>query len=142
MWACFLSQVITPLLLFSVGIDSRLSSIVMDEWALDGAYLCVTPTTLTSLSGTENMTNVSINIVHHHGDDISVISSPRIHPGIVYHSVLSSCCQLVMSLCGYPPGSQITGAVVPVIKCGMDHVIGSCDACNCICVEVIVFVCF
>ena len=100
----------------------------MDEWALDGAYLYITPTLQ---SDTEDMTKVSINIVHHYGDDISVVSSPRIHPGIVYHSVLLSCCQLVMSLCGYPPGSQVTGAVVPVIKCGMDHVmlvVESCDA--------------
>lgn len=125
---------ITPLLLFSVGIDSRLSSVVMDEWALDGAHLYITPATPTSQSSTKNMTQVSINIVSHHGDDISVISSPRIHPGIVYHSVLLSCCQLVMSLCGYPPGNQVTGAVVPVIKCGM----GSCDACNYVCLCVCV----
>ena len=111
---------ITPLILFSVGIDSRLSSVVMDEWALDGAHLYITPVTPTSQSSTMN--KVSINIVSYHGDDISVTSSPRIHPGIVYHSVLLSCCQLVMSLCGYPPANQITGAVVPVIKCGMDHV--------------------
>ena len=122
MWACLLSQVITPLLLFSVGIDSRLSNVVLDEWALDGACLSITPTTATSESGADNTTEVFITIICHHGDDKSVISSPRIYPGIVYHSVLLSCCQLVMSLCGRPPAKQVAKAVVPVINCGMDHV--------------------
>ena len=122
MWTHLLSQVITPLLLFSVGIDSRLSSVVLDEWALDGAYLSITPTTPTSRICADSTTEVLINIICHHGDDTSVISSPRTHPGIVYQSVLSSCCQLVMSLCGRPPANQVTGAVVPVIDCGMDHV--------------------
>ena len=122
MWTHLLSQVITPLLLFSVGIDSRLSSVVLDEWALDGAYLSITPTTPTSQICADSSTEVLINIICHHGDDTSVISSPRTHPGIVYQSVLLSCCQLVMSLCGRPPANQVTGAVVPVIDCGMDHV--------------------
>lgn len=118
-WGCIVSQVIAPLLLFSVGIDSRISNTVLDEWALDGAYICVTPATATPQ---EKETKVSINIVHHGGDETTVISSPRIHPGIVYHSLLLSCCQLVMSLCDCPPSNQISGAIVPVMKCGMDHV--------------------
>lgn len=113
---------ITPLLLFTVGVDSRMSNVILDEWALDGAHICITPTTPISHNNTKNITMVSINIVCHHGDDVTIISSPRIHPGIVYHSLLLSCCQLVMSLCGFPPSSRISGAVVPVIKCGMDHV--------------------
>ena len=116
---------ITPLLLFSMGIDSRIPSAVLDEWALDGACISITPATPTSEDTTENVTKVCINIVHHHGDEATVISSPRIHPGIIYHSLLQSCCQLVMSLCGFPPTHQISGAVVPVINCGMDHVIST-----------------
>ena len=122
-----LSQVISPLLLFSLGIDSRISSAILDEWALDGAYIFITPTTPTSQHNTKNVTKVSINIFHHHGDGTTVISSPRIHPGIIYHSLLLSCCQLVMSLCGFPPSSQISGAIIPVIKCGMDHVMLACN---------------
>ena len=111
---------ITPLLLFSVGIDSRISSVVLDEWALYGAYLCITPVMPTSEDYVENAIRVSLNIVHHHGDETIVVSSPRIHPGVIYQSLLLSCCQIVMSLCGYPPGSQIKGAFVPIIKCGME----------------------
>ena len=120
-WVCVhvVSQVIAPLLLFSIGIDSRISNTILDEWALDGAYVCVTPI---MPSPQENETKVSINIVHYGRDEATVISSPRIHPGIVYHSLLLSGCQLVMSLCDCPPNSQIGGAVVPVMKCGMDHV--------------------
>ena len=108
-----------------MGVDSRIPSAILDEWALDGACISITPATPTSEDTTENVTKVCINIVHHHGDEATVISSPRIHPGIIYHSLLQSCCQLVMSLCGFPPTHQISGAVVPVINCGMDHVIST-----------------
>jgi len=127
---CLLAQVIAPLLLFSVGVDSRICSVVLDEWALDGAYVCVTPAKSTSQCGTST-TEVFVNIIRYHDNGTTVVSSPRIHPGVVYHSLLLSCCQLVMSLCGCPPSSQISGAVVPVIRCGMDHVMhvmyGLCD---------------
>ena len=129
---------IAPLLLFSVGIDSRISNTVLDEWALDGAYVCVTPTTSTPQ---ESETKVSINIIHYGGDEATVVSSPRIHPGIVYHSLLMSCCQLVMSLCDCPPNNQISGAVVPVMRCGMDHVMLSVCVCTCVCTCVCVYVC-
>ena len=117
---------IAPLLLFSVGADSRICSTILDEWALDGACIFITPATPTSQCSTKNTTEVFVNIIHHHDNEISVVSSPRKHPGVIYHSVLLSCCQLVMSLCGCAPSSQISGAVLPVIKCGMDNN----NACN------------
>jgi len=116
-WAWSLSQVISPLLLFCVGIDTRCTNLLLDEWALNGAHVSLTPITPPTLHTTSNdIMNVFVNIVRRHGD-ITLISSPRMHPGLVYRSLLLSCCQLVTSLCGLT-GSCISGAVAPSIKCG------------------------
>jgi len=101
-----------------VGIDTRCANLLLDEWALNGAYVNLTPITPPSFHTTSNdIINVFVNIVRRHGDSVTLISSPRIHPGLVYRSLLLSCCQLVMSLCGLS-GKHISGAVAPAIKCG------------------------
>ena len=118
MWVWSLSQVISPLLLFCVGVDTRCANVLLDEWAFNGAHVSLTPTTPPSCHTTSNdIMNVFVNIVHCHGDTTTLVSSPRLHPGLVYRSLLLSCCQLVTSLCGLS-GSHISGAVAPAIKCG------------------------
>ncbi|XP_065896481.1 serine-rich adhesin for platelets-like isoform X2 [Dysidea avara] len=116
-----MKQVISPLLLFCVGVDTRCANMLLDEWAFNGAHVSLTPTTPPSCHTTSNdIMNVFVNIVHCHGDTTTLVSSPRLHPGLVYRSLLLSCCQLVTSLCGLS-GSHISGAVAPAIKCGDGH---------------------